>query len=69
MRNAVRNLLLVVDDTESSRYVHARALRMAGFDTIEAGTGEQGLALAKRERPELVLASIVSKPAIRSARA
>ena len=58
MRNAARNLLLVVDDTESSRYVHARALRMAGFDTIEAGTGEQGISLAKTERPELVLLDI-----------
>lgn len=45
--------ILVVDDNESTRYLLSRALRQAGYQIVEAATGEEALALVK-ERPDLV---------------
>lgn len=44
-----RNLfsILVVDDDEASRYAMARALRAAGYETMEAASGAQALELAE----------------------
>lgn len=39
--------VLVVDDAESSRYALSRALRAAGFQTVEAAAGAQALELAE----------------------
>ena len=39
--------VLVVDDAQSSRYALSRALRAAGFQTVEAGAGAQALELAE----------------------
>lgn len=39
--------VLVVDDHEPSRYATGRALRAAGFRTIEAAAGAQALELAE----------------------
>jgi DNA-binding response OmpR family regulator len=39
--------VLVVDDAESTRYAVSRALRAAGFQTVEAGAGAQALELAE----------------------
>ncbi len=57
-KSLARGLVLVVDDTAASRYVNARTLRSAGFETLEAGTGAEALELARRELPELVLLDI-----------
>jgi PAS domain S-box-containing protein len=47
--------LLVVDDNDASRYATVRVLRAAGFDTIEAATGNEALALASGGIDLLVL--------------
>lgn len=39
--------VLVVDDNHAMRYATARGLRAAGFSTVEAGAGAEGLALSK----------------------
>jgi CheY-like chemotaxis protein len=39
--------VLVVDDNHAMRYATARGLRAAGFATVEAGAGAEGLALSK----------------------
>lgn len=39
--------ILVVDDVEASRYAMSRALRAAGFQTVEASAGAQALELAE----------------------
>jgi CheY-like chemotaxis protein len=39
--------VLVVDDNQAMRYATARGLRAAGFSTLEASAGAEGLALAK----------------------
>jgi PAS domain S-box-containing protein len=51
-------LVLVVDDTDASRYLAARVLRVARMDVIEAGTGEMALRLVAERRPDLVLLDI-----------
>ena len=50
--------VLVVDDTEATRYAIARTLRSEGFATIEAGNGATALAMAEKERPDLVTLDI-----------
>ncbi|MCD6076316.1 MAG: hybrid sensor histidine kinase/response regulator [Ramlibacter sp.] len=39
--------ILVVDDAESNRYAVSRALRAAGYQTVEAAAGAQALELAE----------------------
>jgi len=46
--------LLVVDDDEIARYVLRQSLSATPHDLIEATNGEDGLALARQERPDLV---------------
>ena len=49
--------ILVVDDTDSSRYAVSRILRAAQFTVLEAATGAEALRLAA-ERPDLVLLDV-----------
>lgn len=51
-------LVLVVDDDPAIRLVCATTLRHDGFDVIEARDGQEGLALALIEAPDLVLLDI-----------
>jgi signal transduction histidine kinase/DNA-binding response OmpR family regulator len=50
--------ILNVDDDEAGRYVTGRLLRHAGFEVIEAGTGQQGLELTRSSRPDLILLDV-----------
>jgi PAS domain S-box-containing protein len=50
--------ILVVDDNVPGRYAVSRTLRKDGFEVIEAATGEDALALAERELPDLVLLDV-----------
>ena len=43
-----QHTILVVDDAQAQRYAMARGLRAEGFQTAEAGTGAEALALAAR---------------------
>src|SRR5690349_16400990 len=56
-------LILVVDDNEAGRYRKSRALRQAGYDVLEAGTGEDGLRIAA-ERPSDIVVCDVRLPDI-----
>lgn len=59
IRDATRvATILVVDDTEANRYVVVRHLKGAGFRTIEAANGTDGLRLAIEERPNLVILDV-----------
>ncbi len=51
-------LVLVVDDTDASRYITARVLRSAGMEVLEAATGEAALKLVEERRPDLVALDI-----------
>ncbi len=53
--NRDKQLLLVVEDFEDSRFMMRRLLEMAGYSVVEASDGEQAVELAVRERPALIL--------------
>ena len=50
--------ILVVEDHEENRRIMRDLLTSAGYEMIEAVTGEEGVALAERERPDLILMDI-----------
>jgi PAS domain S-box-containing protein len=50
---------LVLDDTPADRDLIATVLRYAGFEVLEAATGEEALELARSARPELIIADLV----------
>lgn len=47
--------ILVVEDTEDNRQILRDLLSHAGFELVEAGDGERGVALAAETRPDLIL--------------
>jgi two-component system, cell cycle response regulator DivK len=47
--------ILVVEDNDRNLKLVRDVLRYAGFDVVEAHTGEQGVALARESPPDLVL--------------
>jgi CheY-like chemotaxis protein len=47
--------LLYVEDNEMNRDMLSRRLRRRGFEVLIAADGEQGLAMATAEQPDLVL--------------
>ena len=47
--------ILLVEDNEMNRDMLSRRLQRKGFDTLIAVDGEQGIAMARSERPDLVL--------------
>jgi DNA-binding response OmpR family regulator len=51
--------VLVVDDESAIRLLCRVNLDSAGFETIEAGDGETALALARSERPDLILLDVM----------
>ena len=50
--------ILVVDDQEDLRDVLRTLLTGSGYAVIEAADGESGVAMAKSERPDLILMDI-----------
>ena len=51
-------LILIVEDNEKNLKMVRDVLRFKGYQTIEAGTGEDGVRLAKERHPDLVLMDI-----------
>jgi len=47
--------ILYVEDNEDNVYMLTRRLERAGFEVVVASDGEQGIALAGAERPDLIL--------------
>jgi two-component system, cell cycle response regulator DivK len=47
--------ILYVEDNEDNIYMLRRRLERAGFAVIVASDGEQGVAVARAERPDLIL--------------
>ena len=50
--------VLVVDDHEDNRRILRDLLRSAGYEVIEATTGEDGVTTAKARTPDLILMDI-----------
>lgn len=51
--------ILVVDDGETDRELVVMVLRYGGYTTAEAPSGERGLALARNQLPDLIIADIL----------
>ncbi|MBK1681906.1 response regulator transcription factor [Rhodocyclus tenuis] len=51
--------ILVVDDSPTERHFLGELLTGAGYQVITAESGEEGIAKAKSERPDLVLMDVV----------
>jgi two-component system cell cycle response regulator DivK len=47
--------VLIVDDSEKNRKLAREVLRAAGFRTLEAGRGDEAIAVAAERRPDLIL--------------
>jgi CheY-like chemotaxis protein len=56
--SAVRKTILIVEDNADNRLIYAEYLAHAGYRVLEAGNGIDGIELAVRERPDLVLMDI-----------
>ncbi|HZF33899.1 MAG TPA: response regulator [Candidatus Angelobacter sp.] len=50
--------ILVVEDQEDNRRIMRDLLTSAGFELLEATTGEEGIHLAETRRPDLILMDI-----------
>ena len=47
--------ILYVEDNEDNVYMLVRRLERKGFEVLVARDGEQGVAMAQRERPDLIV--------------
>ena len=52
------NTILVIEDHEDNRRILRDLLTNAGYEVIEAVTGEEGVASAETHRPDLILMDI-----------
>lgn len=51
--------VLVVDDSPTERYFLTDLLRKSGFEVSAAENGEEGVAKAKQDKPDLILMDVV----------
>ena len=52
------SLILIVEDNEKNLKLVRDVLQVKGYETIEAGTAEDGLKLARARKPDLILMDI-----------
>jgi two-component system cell cycle response regulator DivK len=52
------SLILIVEDNEKNLKLVRDVLQVKGYQTIEAGTAEDGIELARARKPDLVLMDI-----------
>ena len=50
--------ILVIDDEEWLREMIHIALAQRGFDVVEAENGAEGMAMARKELPDLILCDV-----------
>ena len=51
--------ILLVEDAMTMRMVETMTLRSAGYEVITASNGEEGVAAAEKELPDLILMDII----------
>ena len=54
----MKKRILIIEDHEDNRQIMNDTLSAAGFEMIEAVTGDAGVAMAEAERPDLILMDI-----------
>lgn len=50
--------ILLVEDNDTNMYLISFILRKKGYEVLEAKTGEEGVELAIKERPDLIIMDI-----------
>lgn len=50
--------ILVVEDNEINMYLCSRIIKSSGYEAIEARSGEEGVELAIKEKPDLIIIDI-----------
>jgi CheY-like chemotaxis protein len=50
--------ILLVEDNETNMYLFSRILRKGGYEVIPATHGEEGVRMAAKEKPDLILMDI-----------
>jgi two-component system, cell cycle response regulator DivK len=50
--------ILIVEDNEKNMYLISYILKKKGYEIIQATTGEQGVELAIKEKPDLIIMDI-----------
>jgi two-component system alkaline phosphatase synthesis response regulator PhoP len=50
--------ILIVEDTKSYLFIISQKLEEAGFLVVTAGDGEEGLDVAEKEKPDLILLDV-----------
>jgi CheY-like chemotaxis protein len=50
--------ILVVEDNEINMYLCCRILKSSGYEVIEARSGEEGVELTIKEKPDLIIMDI-----------
>ncbi len=50
--------ILVVEDNETNMYLITFILKNKAYDVIEARSGEEGVEMAKKEKPDLIIMDI-----------
>ncbi|TCR85891.1 MULTISPECIES: response regulator [Rhizobium/Agrobacterium group] len=54
-----RAVVMVIDDEAQARKLVSEAVRSAGFDVVEAASGEEGLAKARKLRPDAIVLDVI----------
>jgi two-component system, cell cycle response regulator DivK len=55
---ASRKRILIVEDSDDTRFVYSAILSLDGYDVLEAADGESGIALAREQHPDLIITDI-----------
>jgi PAS domain S-box-containing protein len=52
-------IVLIIDDNADNRFLLASQLKMHGYRNLQASDGSQGLEVAQRERPDIILLDVM----------
>jgi two-component system cell cycle response regulator DivK len=52
------SVILIVEDNEKNLKLVRDVLHVKGYETLETGTGEDGLKIAREKKPDLILMDI-----------
>jgi len=54
----MRTRVLIVDDSENNLLLEKDLLEIAGFEVLEAENATTGIAIARRERPDIIIMDV-----------
>lgn len=57
--NTINKKILIVEDDEDFQYILEKKFTMEGFFVVTAKDGKEGIAIAEKEKPDLILSDIL----------